>query len=143
MINMKKSRLNLFKSTSMLISIAGILMIISTIIIVAYIGFSITSSGITNEISSGTQYDDLAELKSSYASLETNLDNMKESVHGSNSRDQINEYNDARLQLTRAKTAIDNAQSALDSGKSSVEVDNRINFAKEKLDIAYQAYNQL
>ena len=60
---MRKSRLNLFKSTSMLISVVGIIMIISTIVVVAYVGFSIVSSGITNEISSGNQYDELAELK--------------------------------------------------------------------------------
>lgn len=140
---MKKSRLNLFKSTSMLISIAGILMIISTIIIVAYVGFSVVSSGITNEISSGTQYDDLASLKSSYSSLEGKFDDIKESIHSSNSDEKINQYNNARLELTRAKTAIDNAQSALDSDKSSSEVDSRIEFAKEKLNVANDAYNQL
>ena len=54
---MRKSRLSLFKSTSMLISVVGIIMIISTIIVVAYVGYSMVSSDITNEISSGTQYD--------------------------------------------------------------------------------------
>ena len=44
---MRKSRLNLFKSTSMLISVVGIIMIISTIVVVAYVGFSMVSSGIT------------------------------------------------------------------------------------------------
>ena len=60
---MRKSRLSLFKSTSMMISVVGIIMIISTIIVVAYVGYSMVSSSITNEISSGTQYDELAELK--------------------------------------------------------------------------------
>ena len=36
---MRKSRLNLFKSTSMLISVVGIIMIISTIVVVAYVGW--------------------------------------------------------------------------------------------------------
>ena len=111
---MRKSRLNLFKSTSMLISVVGIIMIISTIVVVAYVGFSMVSSGITNEISSGNQYDELAELKS-----------------------------DARLELTKADSAIQNVQSALDSGKSTNEVDSRIDFAKEKLQNATVAYNNL
>ena len=38
-------------------------MIISTIVVVAYVGFSIVSSGITNEISSGNQYDELGGAK--------------------------------------------------------------------------------
>lgn len=59
---MKKSRLNLFKSTSMMISILGIVMIIVTIIVAAYIGFSLVSSNLSGGISSGTQYDELASL---------------------------------------------------------------------------------
>ena len=53
---MRKSRLSLFKSTSMLISVVGIIMIISTIIVVAYVGYSIVSNDITNEISSPPCY---------------------------------------------------------------------------------------
>ena len=59
---MRKSRLSVFKSTSMLISVVGIIMIVSTIIVVAYVGYSMVSEGITDEISSGTQYDELADL---------------------------------------------------------------------------------
>ena len=80
---MRKFRLNLFKSTSMLISVVGIIMIIATIIV------------------------------------------------------------DARLELSRASSAIDNVQSALDSNKPSNEVDSRIDFAKEKLASARQAYENL
>ena len=40
---MRKSRLNLFKSTSMLIAVVGIIMVIATIIVVAYVGFSIAN----------------------------------------------------------------------------------------------------
>ena len=66
---MRKSRLNLFKSTSMLISVIGIIMIIATIIVVAYVGFSVVNESITDEISSGNQYDDLAKLRSQYGDL--------------------------------------------------------------------------
>jgi len=140
---MRKSRLNFFKSTSMLISLAGIILIVSTVIIVAYIGFSVISSGITNEISSGTQYDQLAELKSSYTSLDAQFNSIKDSVYNSGSEGDINNFNNARLELSRAKTAIENAQSALDSGKSSAEVDKRIDFANEKLKVATDAFNAL
>ena len=133
---MRKSRLNLFKSTSMLISVVGIIMIISTIVVVAYVGFSIVSSGITNEISSGNQYDELAELKSSYSDLES-------LYYDNGDTAQVQKYNDARLELTKADSAIQNVQSALDSGKSSNEVDSRIDFAKEKLQNATVAYNNL
>jgi hypothetical protein len=125
----------------MLISVVGIIMIVSTIIVVAYVGFSIASSEITNGISSGTQYDQLATLKSSYSSLEEKFDSIKPTL-GSSDAD-VDKFNTAKLELTRAKTAIDNVQSALDAGKASSEVDNRIEFAKKKLQIANDAYNNL
>ena len=52
-------------------------------------------------------------------------------------------YNDAKLELTRANSAIENVKSALDAGKPSNEVDSRIEFAKEKLKAAGEAYNTL
>ena len=141
-VNMRRSRLSLFKSTSMLISVVGIIMIISTIIVVAYVGYSMVSSDITNEISSGTQYDELAELKSSYSDLAVKFDSVK-STYYAGGVDDVKTYNDAKLELTRAGSAIENVQSALDAGKPSNEVDSRIDFAKEKLDAANTAYNNL
>ena len=139
---MRKSRLSLFKSTSMLISVVGIIMIISTIIVVAYVGYSMVSSGITNEISSGTQYDELADLKASYSNLSVKFDSIK-STYYSGSTDDIKVYNDAKIELSRANSAIENVQSALDAGKPSNEVDSRIDFAKQKLQTANDAYNSL
>lgn len=139
---MRKSRLSLFKSTSMLISVVGIIMIISTIIVVAYVGYSVVSSGITNEISSGTQYDQLAELQSEYNNLSVKFDNIK-STYYAGGPDDVKVYNDAKLELKRADTAIQNVQSALDAGKPSNEVDSRLDFAKEKLKTASKAYNSL
>ncbi|MBR4396724.1 MAG: hypothetical protein IKS93_02600 [Methanobrevibacter sp.] len=139
---MRKSRLRLFKSTSMLISVVGIIMIALTIIVVAYVGYSMISSGITNEISSGTQYDELAELKSEYENLSVKFDNIKATYYAGGS-DDIQKYNDAKLELTRADSAIQNVQSALDAGKPSNEVDSRIEHAKEQLKSAQNAYNNL
>ena len=59
------------------------------------------------------------------------------------SNDDIQTYNDARIELTRADSAIENVQSALDAGKPSNEVDSRIDFAKQKLNDANEAYNNL
>ena len=139
---MRKSRLSLFKSTSMLISVVGIIMIISTIIVVAYVGYSIVSSGITNEISSGTQYDELAELQSEYTNLSLKFDSIKATYYAGGA-DNVKFYNDAKLELTRADSAIQNVKSALDAGKPSNEVDSRIDFAKEELKTAKKAYNTL
>ena len=126
----------------MLVSVVGIIMIVATIIVVAYVGYSMVSSGITNEISSGTQYDELAELKASYDNLTVKFDSIK-STYYAGGADDIKTYNDAKLELTRASSAIENVQSALDADKPSNEVDSRIDFAKQKLDTANDAYNNL
>lgn len=137
-INMRKSRLSLFKSTSMLISVVGIIMIIATVIVVAYVGYSVVSTGITNEISSGTQYDELAQLQSEYNNLSAKFDSIKATYYAGGA-DDVKIYNDAKLELTRANSAIENVQSALDADKPSNEVDSRIDFAKEKLKTANKA----
>ena len=139
---MRKSRLSLFKSTSMMISVIGIIMIISTIIVVAYVGFSIVNESITNGISSGSQYDELADLKAEYADLEAKFDSIK-STYYQGDTSSIEKYNNARLELTRAATAIENVESALEAGKPSNVVDSRIDFAKEKLQAAREAYENL
>jgi hypothetical protein len=126
----------------MLISVVGIIMVVATIIVVAYVGYSMVSSGITNEISSGTQYDELADLKASYSNLSVKFDSIK-STYYSGSTDDIKVYNDAKIELSRANSAIENVQSALDAGKPSNEVDSRIDFAKQKLQTANDAYNSL
>ena len=126
----------------MLISVVGIIMIISKIIVVAYVGYSAVSNGITNEISSGTQYDELAELRTSYNNLTAKFDSIKATYYA-RGPDDVKVYNDARIELSRADSAIQNVQSALDAGKPSNEVDSRIDFAKEKLKTANQAYNEL
>ena len=117
-------------------------MIISTIIVVAYVGYSMVSEGITDGISSGTQYDDLAELKSSYSNLSAKFESVKSTYYAGGAND-IKVYNDAKLELSRANSAIENVQSALDAGKPSNEVDSRIDFAKKELQSANDAYNKL
>ena len=139
---MRKSRLNLFKSTSMLTSVLGIVTVIVTIIVVAYVGFSIVNESITDQISSGNQYDDLAELRSQYSDLESQFDSVKPTFYAGGA-DDIQRYNDARLELSRAASAIDNVQSALDANKPSNEVDSRIAFANQRLADARQAYDNL
>ena len=139
---MRKSRLNLFKSTSMLISIVGIISIIFLIILVGFSGYSIINKSITDQISSGNQYDDLAQLRSQYSNLESQFDSVKPTFYAGGA-DDVQKYNDARLELSRAQSAIDNVQSGLDAGKPSNEIDSRITFAKQKLADAQHAFDNL
>ncbi len=133
---MKRSRLNLFKATSMSISVLGILMILATIILFAYIGISALSSSISSDVGSGTAYDQLAVLKSDYNTLEGQFNSLKTDVDNSGKSDIKTAYANAKLELVKAKSAISDVDSAISSGKSKDEVQKRINAAQVQLDKA-------
>jgi hypothetical protein len=140
---MKRSRLNLFKATSMSISVLGILMIIATIVLFAYIGISALTSTISSDVGSGTAYDQLAVLKSEYNTLEGQFNNLKTDVDKSGNSDVKTAYVNAELELVKAKNAISDVDSALASGKSKDEVQNRINTAQVQLDKAKTSFSNV
>ena len=117
-------------------------MIVSTIIIAGYIGISILSSEITTTISLDPYYDKLAVLKSDFNNLESEFNVSKQNIL-KNSKDNEDKYVTAQLQLIRAESAIDDVESAIKSGKSTEEIDARINIARQKLKIASDEINKL
>ncbi|WP_297980867.1 hypothetical protein [uncultured Methanobrevibacter sp.] len=140
---MRKSRLNLFKSTSMLISVLGVIMIIATVAAVAYVGFSLVSSSLTGGISSGTQYDELASLRSNCSNLEAQFNDTGNKIYAMDNITLEREFVNAEVELVRVQNDLDSVESALSSGKSASEVDNRLKQSKEDLKIAQEAYNSL
>ena len=140
---MRKSRLSLFKSTSMLISVLGVIMIIATVAAVAYVGFSVVSSSLTGGISSGTQYDQLAELKNNYSSLEVQFNETGNKIYMMDNITLEREFVNAQVELVRVKNDISDVESALSMGKPASEVDKRLQLAKDDLKIAQEAYNSL
>ena len=140
---MKKSRLGLFKSTSMLISVLGVIMIIATVAAVAYVGFSVVSSSLTGGISSGTQYDQLAELKSNYTALEVQFNDTGNKIYAMDNITLEREYVNAQVELARAKNDLSDVESALSMSKPASEVDKRLQQTRDDLKIAQEAYNTL
>ena len=127
----------------MLISILGIIMIVSTAIIAGYIGISILSSEISASISSGPYYDKLAILKSDYANLESEFNVTKQNVIKKSNKSGEDIYIDAELQLRIARLAIDDVESAIKSSQESKEIDARIDIAQKKLKIASNEIKKL
>lgn len=118
-------------------------MIISTIVVVAYVGFNVVSSDLTGGVSSGAQYDQLNELKSEYSSLESKFEDMKSNYYIQNNPDLQQKYVDAEVYLVQAKNNLDNVDSALSIDAPSEEVDSRMEEAKVSLKQAKKAYNSL
>ena len=140
---MRKSRLNLFKSTSMLISVLGVIMIIATVAAIAYVGFSLVSSNLTGGISSGTQYDELAQLKSNYTALETQFNETGTKIYLMDNITLEREFVNAQVELVRVQNDLSDVDSALAMNKPSSEVEKRLQQTKEDLKIAQEAYNSL
>jgi flagellar basal body-associated protein FliL len=127
----------------MLISVLGVIMIIATVAAVAYVGFSVVSSSLTGGISSGTQYDQLAELKTNFSNLEVQYNETGNKIYMMNNITLEREYVNAQVELVRVKNDISDVESALSMGKPASEVDKRLQLAKDDLKIAQEAYNSL
>ena len=141
--NMKRSRLNLFKATSMSISVLGILLILATIALFAYIGISTLSSTVSSDVSSGSAYDQIAVLKSDYSTLSTQFDDIKTTVDTSNNAKLQSAYDNATLELVRAQSAISDADSAVSAGESQDEIKSRISTAQTQLQNAESSFSDV
>ncbi|MBU4535963.1 MAG: hypothetical protein KKF16_09155 [Euryarchaeota archaeon] len=140
---MKKSRLNLFKVTSMSISVLGVLMIVATILIFAYIGVDLISSSISSSVDSGSAYDQLAVLKTDLSTLEVNYDSTKTEAYRTGNNDIQKQYVAAELELVKARSAVGDVESALSANLPAEEVQNRIAIANTQLRAAEQALADL
>ena len=127
----------------MLISVLGVIMIVATVAAIAYVGFSVVSSSLTGGISSGTQYDQLAELKNNYSNLEVQYNETGNKIYMMDNITLEREFVNAQVELVRVKNDISDVESALSMGKPASEVDKRLQLAKDDLKIAQEAYNSL
>lgn len=118
-------------------------MIVATVAAVAYVGFSLVSSNLTGGISSGTQYDQLAELKSNYSNLEAQFNNTGNKIYAMDNITLEREFVNAQVELIRFQNDLSDVDSALSMGKPAKEVDKRLKQAREDLKIAQEAYNSL
>ena len=103
---MKRSRLRMFKVTSMTISIMGIVLIVATVGILAYLGFESLSSFISADATSSTAHDELVSLKNDYSSLKMEYDNVKRDVEATNDKDLKIAYTNAEMELVKTNQAI-------------------------------------
>ena len=127
----------------MLISVLGVIMIIATVAAIAYVGFSLVSSNLTGGISSGTQYDELAQLKSNYTALETQFNETGTKIYLMDNITLEREFVNAQVELVRVQNDLSDVDSALAMKKPSSEVEKRLQQTKEDLKIAQEAYNSL
>ena len=125
----------------MTISILGIIMILATVAVFAYIGIQGLSSKVSSNVDSGSAYDQLASLKSEYNSLDAQFNATKKKVDYYGSTKAKNDVYKAQLELLRSNSAIEDIDSALSSNLPSTEVTKRIQTATNQLQVAKNSYN--
>jgi len=137
----EKKNTNRYKIHPIFLIMAGILVITTIFLVVIALPF--LSSGITTEISSGTQHDELIALKSNYTDLEAKFNMTKPGIVATNNKGKQQRFIDAELELIKANSAIEDVEAGLKIGKPADEIDKRIKIAKKQLVTANQAYNKL
>lgn len=140
---MKRSRLSLFRATSMSLSVFGVIMIIATVLVFGYIGVDSISSSVSSGVDNGAAYDELALLNSEYQSLSADYSTLKENIYNEDNDDKMKAFLDAEMELVNAKSAIEDAESALTIGKSTDEINERLKEAKKQLKVAKQKYSDV
>lgn len=140
---MKKSRLRLFKVTSMSISLMGVLMIVATLLIFAYIGIDALSSTISSTVDSGSAYDELVILNNELSTLNVEYETVKADVFRTGNRELQREYLDAELELVKAKSALTDVESALSANLPASEVQERIDAAYGQISTARQSLDSI
>ncbi|MGB9936717.1 MAG: hypothetical protein ACPK7O_03300 [Methanobacterium sp.] len=130
---MKRSRLNLFKFTSMTISVLGIILLVSMVILGGYLLVSGVIQQVTSNVDSGSAYDTLASLKSEYSTLNNSFNTVKVQAGKSSNSKIRNDTIDAELQLVKAQSAITDVESALSSNQPKDVVNARLNAAITQL----------
>jgi uncharacterized protein YlxW (UPF0749 family) len=140
---MKKSRLNLFKLTSMSISVLGILFILIAILLIAGLGIWAVTQSVQNDVGSSASYDQVNNLQTSLDSLQNQYQVLGTSVHNSNNATLKSAYANAQLQIENTNTTISNVNSALSTGQPKSVVNDRINAAQAQLLIAKKSLDNV
>ncbi len=117
-------------------------MILATVAVFAYIGVQGLSSKVSSNVDSGSAYDELAALKSEYASLSPQLDAIKSKTRYASKKVKA-DVSKAQIELVKANSAITDVESALSSNLPNDEVVQRLSVATNQLQVAKDNINKV
>lgn len=140
---MKRSRLKLFKTTSLTISLIGVILILITIGVVAYIGVSGLTNSVSTTVSNGASYDQLNQLKAQYNNVSQQYLSINSKVVESKDQNLKSTYNNGKLKLSEVNTTISSIENDINNGKSDEEIQDKINSTKNNLKIIQETYSNL
>lgn len=140
---MKRSRLKLFKTTSLTISLIGVILILITIGVIAYIAVSGLTNTVSTSVSSGAEYDQLNQLKSQYNNVSETYMSISNQVTQSKDKGLKTTYNNGKLKLSEANTTLNSIENDINNGKSEDVIKSKINSVNEDLKFVQDTYSNI
>ncbi len=140
---MKRSRLKLFKTTSLTISLIGVVLILLTIGVIGYVAVSGLSNSVSTTVSSGSAYDQLDQVKTQYDETNNKYTELNKKL-GTNPDPSIKTtYNTGKVKLSECNQLIISLQNDINNGKPDEDIQNKLNQTKNKLKEANDIYDQI
>ena len=139
-----KINASLYKSsTSLTISLIGIILILLTIGVVGYIIVTDVTNSVSTTVNSGSAYDNLTQLKSDYNNLSQKYSALNEQL-GTHAENNVKtNYNEGKLKLSELNETINSIESDINKGASDKIISSEINQAKEDIKEAEEVYNNI
>lgn len=140
---MKRSRLKLFKTTSLTISLLGVILILITIGVIAYIAVSGLTNSVSSTVNSGASYDELNQLKSQYVNVSQQYSSINNDVIASEDQNLKMIYNNGKLKLSQINTTLSSIETDIHNQKSDSEIKPKIDSVKENLKYVRETYSNI
>lgn len=140
---MKRSRLKLFKTTSLTISLLGVILILLTVGVIAYIAVSGFTNSVSSTVSSGSSYDQLDQLKSEYHNVSVKYGELNQKLGTSPDSAVKTQYNNGKIKLSEVNGSLASIQNDINNGKTEGEIQNKMNQTRSDLKEVEDIYNQL
>ncbi|WP_069592961.1 hypothetical protein [Methanosphaera sp. WGK6] len=140
---MKRSRLKLFKTTSLTISLIGIILILLTLFVVGYIFVSGVTNSVSTTVNSGASYDDLNQLKMEYNNLSQKYTSLNQQLGTMPDANVKTMFNNGKIKLSESNQTLTELESDIGNGKSDQFIKNKISQVREELKEAEGIYNNI
>ncbi len=140
---MKKSRLKLFKTTSLTISLIGVLLILLTIGVIGYIAVSGLSNSVSTTVSSGSAYDQLDQVKTQYDEINKKYTDLNKKLGTDPDPSIKTTFNTGKVKLSECNQMLTSIQNDINNGKSEEDIQNKLNQTKNLIKEANDIYSQI
>lgn len=140
---MKKSRLKLFKTTSLTISLLGVILILLTVGVIGYVAVSSLSDSVSTTVNSGSSYDQLDQVREQYNEINNKYTELGKKLGTDPDPTVKTTYNKGKVKLDEIGQSLSAIQNDISTGQSETDIQVKLNQTKEQIKEANEIYNQI